>query len=284
MAALLMVACQSPLIDDEQADDNQPSAEVVKTKKFTFTLKGDFGAPTFTRGYLQADGQSMTDLWVFDYVGDECVQSVHQTPDDADWGAPQLMLAYGAHHVYFVASRGDGAALDEEAHTITWNTPRDTFWKDYTVEVVSTSNGNRAVTLDRVATKLRLTVNDEVPAVCAAVNVTPEHWYYGWDYMEGTPAASKAITRTVSVPSSYVGTSGQLVVNIFGLSGADEWTTDISVTATSSSDAVIGEAVLTDAPFAANRASEYSGNLFSNACAMDVSLNAEWAEPVVATW
>lgn len=48
--------------------------------------------------------------------------------------------------------------------------------KDYEVSVVSTSNGNRAVTLDRVATKLRLTVVDKVPDGCQDVKVTPDRW------------------------------------------------------------------------------------------------------------
>ena len=168
-AGLLVAACEKPvlgLVEDENGD-------VKSTKNFTFTVKGDFGGATFTRGYLTSDGKDMTDLWVFDYVDGVCVQSVHQTAEDEAWGKPTMALAYGSHHVYFVASRGEGATLDADGHTITWTGPRDTFWKDYEVEVVSTSNGNRAVTLDRVVTRLRLTIADKVPAGCTSVVVTP---------------------------------------------------------------------------------------------------------------
>lgn len=283
MAAALICGCEKPVLDDA----SEVSVEDIKnlpTKKFTFTVKGDFGAATFTRGYLQADGQAMTDLWVFDYVGGECVQSVHQTSEDADWGTPKMSLAYGSHHVYFVASRGEGPTLDAEGHTITWTGPRDTFWKDYVVEVVSTSNGNRAVTLDRVATKLRVAVNDDVPATCKAVTVTPERWYYGWDYVGGAAIVSQQTERRVTVPESYVGTSGQLAVTIFGLSGSDEWVTNVAVKALGEGDVVIGSASITGAPFKANRATEYSGNLFGSAGDLDVSVNAAWESAKTGTW
>ncbi len=280
LTGLLAAACEKPVlgeVEDEEVNKN-------KSKNFTFTVKGDFGAATFTRGYLQADGQSMSDLWVFDYMDNNCVQTVHQTSDDADWGVPKMALSYGSHHVYFVASRGEGATLDADGHTITWTGPRDTFWKDYEVDVVSTSNGNRAVTLDRVATKVRIVVNDEVPATCKAVTVTPERWYYGWDYVNGVAMASQQNERRVTVPESYVGTSGQLAVSIFGLSSADEWVTNVAVKALGDGDAVLGSATITGAPFKANRSTEYSGNLFGSAGGLDVGVSASWESPKTGTW
>lgn len=286
LAVLLVAACQSPMIeDDNQGNNEEPSTQTtVKTKKFRFTIKGDFGSPTFTRGYLAADGKDMTDLWLFDYVDGVMVQSVHQTASDEDWGEPALSLTYGAHHIYFVASRGDSPVLDEDSKTITWNTPRDTFWKDYEVSVVSTSNGNRAVTLDRVATKLRISVNDEVPLTCSTVTVMPDRWYYGMNYVTGAAAAARTQAFNVSVPESYRGTTGMLAVNIYGLSGADEWTADVSIAATDGSGTVLGSATIEDAPFKRNRATEYSGNLFGSTGAMNVSVNAEWAESVTGAW
>jgi len=285
LAGLLVVACEKPVLGE--VEDESESVEMGSkndVKKFTFTVKGDFGAAIFTRGYLTADGKDMTDLWVFDYVNGVCVQSVHQTAGDEAWGKPTLTLGYGSHHVYFVASRGEGATLDADGHVITWTGPRDTFWKDYEVEVVSTSNGNRAVTLDRVATKMRVTVNDEVPATCKAVTVTPERWYYGLDYVNGVAVASQQTERLVTVPESYVGTTGQLAVSIFGLSGSDEWVTNVAVKALGESDAVIGSAMITGAPFKANRSTEYSGNLFGSAGGLDVSIDSSWENPKTGTW
>ena len=283
LAGLLLAACEKPVLGLVE-DKSEISEEVKSSKNFTFTVKGDFNTATFTRGYLAADGKDMTDLWVFDYMDDVCVQSVHQTTEDADWGAPKMSLSYGSHHVYFVASRGEGATLDAEGHTITWTGPRDTFWKDYEVDVVSTSNGNRAVTLDRVATKLKLTIDDKVPDGCAAVVVTPARWYYGWDYVNGVAVAAKQTERRVEVPESYVGTTDKLGVTIFGLSGADEWVTNVSIQAQDADGGVLGSATITGAPFKANRSTEYSGNLFGSAGGLDVSVNAAWENPETGTW
>ena len=284
LVAAFMCGCEKPVLDDANGETWGEESQDSPSKRFTFTVKGDFGSATFTRGYLTADGQSMTDLWVFDYMDGACVQTVHQTSTDADWGQPKMSLSYGRHHVYFVASRGEGATLNADGHTITWTGPRDTFWKDYEVDVVSTSNGNRAVTLDRVATKIRVVVNDEVPATCKAVSVTPERWYYGWDYVTGVAMASQQTERRVTVPESYVGTTGQLAVSIFGLSGADEWVTNVAVKALGDGDAILGSATITGAPFKANRSTEYSGSMFSSGGSLDVGISTSWDSPHIGTW
>ena len=281
--ALFLASCEKPSLSDFLNAEQSESYD-EHGKKFSFTVKGDFTTPTFTRGYLSADGKDMTDLWVFDYVDDECVQMVHQTAADDNWGKPSMVLSYGSHHIYFVASRGEGATLDADSHVIEWELPRDTYWKDYTVDVVSTSNGNRAVTLDRVATKLKITVNDEVPETCASISFTPSQWYYGWDYVAGTPAVSRNTERLVTVPASYVGTAGQLTASIFGLSSSSEWTTDVVLSSKDASNQVIGSVTIIGAPFIGNRSTEYSGNLFGSSNGIDVTLSTDWLSPVVATW
>lgn len=292
----------------------EPSEQAKETKTFTFTVKGDFGAATFAGGtdvlpvvtgegngeqaarmsgygggndvtaYLQAEGKDMTDLWVFDYVDGECVQQLHQVATDADFGKPQMSLAYGAHHIYFVASRGEGASVDADGHAITWSSVRDTFWQDYEVTVVSTSNGNRAVTLDRVATRLKITPTDAIPSTCASIEVTPERWYYGIDYISGQPVAAQQKAVAVQVPSSYIGTTGQVNVSVFGISGQSEWVTNVGVVAKDGAGAVIGNAQINGAPFRANRSTEYSGTLFGSGGLVDVSLSSDWDAPKTGTW
>ena len=286
----ILTACESGYYGGEAVSEEETTE--VKTKKFAFNVKGDFASPVFsgdelTSGIkkaaaLSADGQDMTDLWVYDYMDGVLVQSVHQTNDDVDFGKPVMQLAYGQHHVYFVASRGVGASVD--GTVITWSSVRDTFWKDYEVDVVSTSNGNRAVTLDRVVTRLRVTAIDEVPAGCASVTVSPDTWYYGLDYTTGTPANEQKKDVTINVPSSYVGTSGSLVLSIFSFSGATEWTTDVMLTAKNGSGDVIGQASIANAPFKANRCTEYSGPLFGAGGEMTVGLNCEWETSFTGTW
>ena len=295
MAALMLASCAKDVIYDE-TDVNEVETEVSGQKKsFTFTVKGEFEAATFkapakhpsmrrATSYLTDNGNEMTDLWVYDYMGGTLIQTVHQTADDTEWGKPKMSLAYGEHHIYFVASRGADPVVNQEEHIISWGTVRDTFWKDYVVNVVSTSNGNRAVTLDRVATKLRIVIDDEVPAACASISLTPDKWYYGLDYVTGDAVTAKRQPITVNVPESYVGTIGEIAVSVFGLSGANEWTTNVSVNAADLGGITIGSAQIIGAPFKRNRATEYHGALFGAAGSMVVSVNNDWDDSVTGTW
>lgn len=275
MLMALLTACYSEM----------PTADVADgVKLVTFNLTGEgFGSPTFTRA-TALDESDMTDLWVFDFEDEECVQSLHLTPEDEGWSAPQMTLAMGEHNVCFVASRGDDPELDEDAQTITWTVPRDCFWADKDVTVSQSSGSSVAVALNRVATKLRVVITDEVPANVATISVKPPNWYYGLNYWTGEPAGQREQERSVTVPSSYVGTTGQLAASFFGLSTKNEWTTDVVVTSKNSDGEAIASVTITAAPFKAGRATEYSGRLFGQDAGMSVTLNDEWQDSYVGSW
>jgi hypothetical protein len=290
--AVIMTACEKPIISDSDVTDKDgnPVEQVDATKKFTFTLKGDFSnewkpVNHRTAGYLAADGKDMTDVWVLDYMGGELVQQLHQGDNTAeDFGQPSLNLKYGVHQVYFIASRGVSPVLDTDAHSITFDNVRDTFWKRYDVSVVATSNGNRAVTLDRVVTKLRLTFTDEVPATANSISIVPHTWYYGIDYLTGQPASVRTDAATViTIPDASKGQTG-IQASLFGFSGADEWSTDVVISSRTPTDEILGSATIAAAPFKANRVSDYSGPLFSAGGSVTLSLNGEWITPYEGTW
>lgn len=283
---VMLSSCEKPVISDDSFTSEDGTGEEVTdapTRKFTFTVKGDFSNPVM-RGYLSADGKDMTDLWVFDFADGVCVQTVHQTPADESFGKPSVKLTHGQHHVYFVASRGESPVVDDAAHTVTWEKPSDTFWTDYEVTVTGTSNGNRAVAIGRVATKMKVTVLDEIPHGCSAIAVKPSVWYYGLDFVTGEAVSQRLQERVVTVPASYVGTSGQLTVSIFGLSPAQEWESDVSVRAMDADGNVMGSASIVHAPFVRNRSTEYSGCLFATPVAHDLSLSTQWSEPSTGTF
>jgi hypothetical protein len=288
---LLISSCEKPVLDElitTDATTTTSDGSKEKTKRFTFTVKGDFSDnwKPVTRGYLAADGKDMTDLWVLDYDADgNLLQQLHQGDNTAeDFGKSVMNLTYGSHHIYFIASRGSEPTLDTDTKTISFAKISDTFWKDYQVDVVPTSNGNRAVTLDRIVTKLRLTFTDAIPAGTASINVTPASWYYGFDYTTGLPTAAVVNkTFTIAVTDSYIGRTN-ITANMYGFSSSDEWTTDIAFDSRSTDNKILGSATITDAPFRRNRVTEYSGPLFGSDGTMTLSLNDEWEDPIVGTW
>jgi hypothetical protein len=227
----------------------------------------------------------MTDLWLFDYVDGQLVQQLHQQDNTADdFGRPVMNLAYGTHHLYFVASRGTGAALNTTDHSITWQSVRDTFWKDYEVSVVSTSNGNRAVTLDRVVTKLMLTFTDAISSDAFSINFTPATWYYEMDYTTGEPTeATTSQTIVTTLPESYKWQS-DVVLSYFSLSPSDEWTSNVALNSKDADGNIIGQANMTAVPFKRNRQTEYSGPLFTSGGALSLSLDDEWDTSSTGSW
>ena len=286
LAAMLLTSCEKSLVNDDEVEKN-PSVSVADGKRFTFTVKGDFSEEwkSVTRGYLQADGKDMTDLWVLDYMGDVLVQQIHQSDNTAeDFGRPSMTLAYGSHHVYFVASRGVSPTLSTTNGTITWTTVRDTFWKDYAVEVVSTSNGNRAVTLDRIVTKLALKFTDAVSANASTINFTPSSWYYTLNYKTGEPTtATTSQTISTSVPGSYIGNT-DVLISYFSLSPSADWTTDVNVNSKDGDNNIIGQGNMSSVPLKRNRVTEYSGPLFSSGGTVTTSLNTDWITTYEGEW
>ena len=286
LAVATLTACEKEIITEEDATVSDGSA-IEKTKKFTFTLKGDFSNDwkPVTRGYLSADGKDMTDLWVMDYVGGQLVQQIHQSDNTAeDFGRPVMNLSYGTHHVYFVASRGASPVLNTTDGTITWSSVRDTFWKDYEVSVVSTSNGNRAVTLDRVVTKLMLTFTDAISSDAFSINFTPATWYYGMDYTTGEPTeATTSQTIVTTLPDAYKGQS-DVVLSYFSLSPSNEWTSNVALNSKDADGNIIGQANMTAVPFKRNRQTEYSGPLFTSGGALSLSLDDEWDTSATGSW
>lgn len=265
----MVAACEKPAID------------IAGTKNVTFAVSGDFKNPHFTRS-MMADGKEMTDLLVYDYMGDALVQELHQTVDDENFGMPNLSLAYGDHQLYFVASRGQGLSVSNTV--VSWTKPSDTFWASVAVSVSNNSPAEQAVTLNRVATCLRLIVTDKVPAGVAMLTVKPTQWWRSIDYTSGLALQASNEEIEITVPSSYIGTEGQLIAKTYCISDEDEWMTDVVLSAKDADGNTIGSVTITQAPFMRNRVTEYSGRLFSSSSGMTVSLNDTWLQSYTDEW
>ena len=225
---------------------------------------------------------SMTDLWLFDYIGDELQQTIHQTATDANFGTPAINASYGDHTIYFVASRGDTPTID--GTTISWTKPSDTFWASRSITIAPATATNQSVSLQRVATRLRLTVTDEIPATLAQICITPSHWYYGIDYLTGEATDDRQTERTINVPASYIGTTGQLYANFYSLSPSSAWQTDITMKAKDGDGGVISQIGIADVPLERNRVTNYSGPLFNANRTVAISVDSDWGEDISGTW
>ena len=269
------------------ACSNEPDVLTVKTvaprdtmasTTITFTFC-NISMESMTRATL-AESQ-MTDLWLFDYMDGELQTTIHQTSEDDGFGAITLTADYGEHRLYFVASRGDTPTID--GTTISWAKPSDTFWQNVTLNIEPQTSTNQSVVLQRVVTRLRIAVTDEVPANLKTLSVTPSTWYYGIDYTTGEATNSQSTPRVITVPSSYVGTTN-LATSFYCLCPADGFNTDITVTAKDADETAIANIALSDVPFERNRITNYSGSLFTQNRAVSVTTNDEWLDEYTTTW
>ena len=279
LAAALMLSMISCTSDEPQ--NEKPTGWESKTITFTF------GDVITQHAMTRADVASLdlTDLWMFDYVGDELQQTVHQSSTDDGFGSISASMGYGDHTLYFVASRGTTPTSDTDAQTITWVKPSDTFWATATVTVSPSSESSQAVSLSRVATRLRITVNDEVPAQAAKFVITPAQWYYGIDYTTGSGIApSVNQPREVNIPSSYIGTSGQLAIAIFGFVPSADWHTDITAALKASDESTLGLVTLEDVEMKRNITTAYSGGILGTAKSFTLSADDAWGDEDVHTW
>ena len=278
LAAILTASLTSCSRSDDDPLTEAPR-DTMRQVTITFTFP-DVSVRPMTRSTL-TEGQ-MTDLWLFDYLDGQLISTIHQTPDDAAFGSIALTADYGSHQLYFVASRGTDPTIS--GTEITWAKPSDTFWASLALDVAPGMSASQPVALSRVATRLRVAITDEVPAALATLAITPAHWYCGLDYTTGLPTGDQQTVRTVSVPASYAGTAGQLVMSIFSLSAPDEWQTAVTVAALASDGSTLASLSLSDVPLRRNRTTVYSGPLFSRQSALSVTLSDTWDDDYAVSW
>ena len=273
-AALMLTACCEHETDGEMAAITTQQ-DAGKSKTITFTFGPEMRQ--MTRASLAE--LNITDMWLFDYMGDELKQTVHKSEG---FDAVSLSLDYGEHTICFVASRGSEPTVS--APTISRSKPSDTFWASRSITIVPSTSASQTVSLQRVATRLRLTVTDEIPATLAQICIIPSHWYYGIDYLTGEATDDRQTERTINVPASYIGTTGQLYANFYSLSPSSAWQTDITMKAKDGDGGVMSQIGIADVPLERNRVTNYSGPLFNANRTVAISVDSDWGEDISGTW
>ncbi|MEE0870725.1 MAG: hypothetical protein U0L52_05070 [Bacteroidaceae bacterium] len=247
-----------------------------KTVTFDFT-----GLRASTRATLTE--LTMTDLWIFDYMGDALQQSVHQSSTDAAFGSPSLSLDYGDHTFYFVASRGSDPVVDTDAKTIIWGSVRDTFLGSLAMNVQPNSGSSQSVSLSRCVGRFRVSATDVVPEGAAKLVVSPSSWYYGLNYQSGEGVSDSPTPLAVNIPNSYIGTQN-LVASFYTISSASPWQTDVTVALMASDESTIGSITISDVPLQRNHVTSYAGGIVGAGRTLNLGSNDEWVEDETVSW
>lgn len=127
------------------------------------------------------------------------------------------------------------------------------------------------------------TVSD-MTADMAKLIMTPSVWYYGLDVLTGEGCNPRQQAREVSIPSSYIGTSGKLPATFFGLSPWEAWQTDVAVALCKSDGTSLGSVTVEGVRMQQNVTSVYSGGVTGRGGIMSVSADDAWGEDDVHEW
>ena len=283
---LMVMAAASMLLACDRTDGEEPATAKVnvawadtldkKTVTFDFT-----GLRASTRATLTE--LTMTDLWIFDYMGDALQQSVHQSSTDATFGSPSLSLDYGDHTFYFVASRGSDPVVDTDAKTITWGSVRDTFLGSLAMNVQPNSGSSQSVSLSRCVGRLRVCATDVIPDGAAKLVVSPSSWYYGLNYQSGEGVTDSPTPLAVNIPNNYIGTQN-LVASFYTISSASPWQTDMTVALVATDDSTIGSITISDVPLQRNHVTSYAGGIVGAGRTLNLGSNDEWVEDETVSW
>ena len=119
----------------------------------------------------------------------------------------------------------------------------------------------------------------------ATTIITPAQWYYGINFTTGDGLApSTNQPREVNIPSSYIGTSGQLAIAIFGFVPSNDWQTNITALLKASDESTLGQVTLEDVPLRKNITTAYSGGILCTAKSFTLSADDAWGDDDLHTW
>lgn len=274
-AAMLvaLTACQS-------VDLTSDTPESSNSKNFTFHVKGDFikSFEDMTRAAVRLEDNNtagVTDLWVMDYVDGTLHQQVHQSSTDAEFGTVPMSLAYGHHDIKFIASKGTAPVLTASA--LSWAKVLDTFTLDYPVDVVASSNGNRAPELKRAIGGVKVVATDAVKNGTQKVSVTMKRSLL---LALPTLVASEATASAneFSITSSQWDKTG-LALTTYTLCD-EEMTTDVVVTVTGADNAILSQFTVNGVSVKKNRITTLTGEVFGRGNGFSVAIDDTWDEPV----
>jgi hypothetical protein len=279
-AAAMLLSCEKN--EPEAVADVKESAHWVHTT-WTFNVGPGVSHEAMARTRADLSAMNLTDLWVMDYVGDDLVQTVHQSSTDDGFGSVTLDLGYGEHTICFCASRGTGPSVS--GSVITWEKPSDTFWHSLALTVAAgTPVTAQQVTLSRIATRLRISPTDKIPEGAAKLTCSPSVWYYGFDLLTGEASGERVQQREIAIPATYVGTVGELSASFFGLSPSEPWQTDVAVAVLDGDGSVMGSVTLDGVTMSRNVTTIYSGGIFGKGGTMSVTADDGWSAKDVHEW
>ena len=255
--ALLLTACEKPIMDDGKTSTEQKDANII----LHFT---QYDQEAFTRSATDiTELCSRLNIAIFDAEGTK-VKTVAQKEGDSSFGTVALTLTAGTYRLVVIAHNCDGSATITSTEKVTFpnNKVTDTFYY-YGDLVVTEAKQSYDLTLTRAVAMFRLVLTDEsVPS-----NVAKLKFYYlggssTFSPKDGYGCVASKQTEIRPVPADFV--SGT-AFEIYTLPHTeDDVLTKLTVTALDANDNVIKERTFENIPITRNQVTRYTGSFFGS--------------------
>lgn len=308
-ACMMMNSSCTKYVDD--AVENGGSRQVADkaTVKLRFTSpEGDDVSVSqsarplthpITRAELAANGNAMTDLYIFDYdkASGKLLQVLHQTADAEDFAEPSLSLDYGDHTLKVIATRSetptllsaDGSlwsladntalamTLDADAPAVlTSSKTSDSFGAVQDVSIGVGQNQSINIQLERIIAKLSIKNTGKFPEDCSTLRFQIDE-YKQWDWQSFSAIGKVSNQRILDVTKCAGKTSAPFFY--YFLVPEEGYTTDITFTADrKGSSEPYTSFTLSGITLQRNHVTMISGSFYNRKPTFSLTLNDAWGE------
>ena len=250
--ALLMTACEKPILSEEDIVSTQDANVILHFKQYE--------QESFTRAATDiTELCSRLNIAIFDADGTK-VKTVAQKESDAGYGTVALTLAAGTYQLVVIAHNGEGSATITSTEKVTFpnNKVTDTFYY-YGDLVVTTEVQSYDLTLTRAVAMFRMVLTDEeMPS-----NVAKLKFYYLGGSSTFSPKDGCGCVNSKQTEIRPVSDEG--IYEIFTLPHTeDDVLTKLTVTALDQNDNTVKEKVFENVPVTRNQVTRYTGSFFGS--------------------
>ena len=249
--ALIMVACEKPILDEEEVAQKEANVILHMTQ---------YEQEAFTRAATDiTELCSRLNIAIFSMDGTK-VKTVAQKEGDSSYGTVALTLAAGTYRLVVIAHNCDGSATitSEEKVTFPNNKVTDTFYY-YGDLVVTDAQQSYDLTLTRAVAMFRLVLTDEeIPS-----NVAKLKFYYVGGSSTFSPSAGYGCVNSKQTEVRPVAEDG--IYDIYTLPHTeDDVLTKLTVTALDANDNAVKERIFENVPVTRNQITRYTGSFFGS--------------------
>ena len=259
--ALLIVACEKPILDDEDITEKKEANVILHMTQFEQTAFDNSGNRAATRAATDiTELCTRLNIAIFSADGTK-VKTVAQKDTDSDFGTVALTLAAGTYRLVVIAHNCDGSATitSEEKVTFPNNKVTDTFYYDGDL-VVTSDVQSYDLTLTRAVAMFRLVLTDEeIPS-----NVAKLKFYYVGGSSTFSPKDGYGCVNSKQTEIRTVA-DGVTTFDIYTLPHTEEDVlTKLTVTALDANDNTVKERVFENVPVTRNQITRYTGSFFGS--------------------